>query len=765
MQSNFILKILAASAIIALTGGMVAANAAPAPETPSPGARQALSQLNDQQAMEFIETVTNGRLTDKDRAAMPEVLRRFRSGNLRQAPGDNFIDSLINIVGPYFYKVLPLYMNLVFNRTLPDMADTGTMKVDTIYAAPVDEIFYGIGDQRNHYEPYGLSDATIDQGLNAGGRVKHNQSYLWGMTVADNKVYWCTNTNYLCVGGSAGLGAASRPGSDISKGYMNNSWVCECESGIYGQTVHGAIKPEYAQYSDTRIPRIYCYDITTGSVQDITPSGGDYDKLLQDCQGLRSAGYHNGVAFFGGPSLYGSTSGQTVGSSFFAYDTDAGKFIGCKALTDIDGNAITDIRRWYVHNGVLYCGVRITDANGKDRGAVLRWYGDKTNPWQFKIVGWMANEAAELCVYNGYMYVGGWNTASLAVSTVVKGPKVPDNGLQPVDINATEWPIIWKYSDYDAHAIALRTTYTAGMQVWKNHLYWGTFNAVYVIPNIAAANGYTDMTSPEALCFYLGSVRQTSFWRLNTRDKVELLYGETELPVWNKPTTGKDTWTMKSTGWTPKFGRAGFGQPWTAYTWTMAEYGGDLFIGTMNAETLLKAVSVNPDSTQSQFAILQRLTGRKTGHEGFELLRMQDPETAPQYITTDGFGNGTAYGIRNLAVLDKRLFIGSASPLNLERHGGWHLFRLDDKKYSGIETPETPALGVFWRSNGGSFTFASATGENLNTISLTDLQGRTFKTVGIAQPSVTVNAGDIPSNIFIATVTTASGRWTFKIKR
>lgn len=136
MQSNFILKILAASAIIALTGGMVAANAAPAPETPSPEARQALSQLNDQQAMEFIETVTNGRLTDKDRAAMPEVLRRFRSGNLRQAPGDNFIDSLINIVGPYFYKVLPLYMNLVFNRTLPDMADTGTMKVDTIYAAP-----------------------------------------------------------------------------------------------------------------------------------------------------------------------------------------------------------------------------------------------------------------------------------------------------------------------------------------------------------------------------------------------------------------------------------------------------------------------------------------------------------------------------------------------------------------------------------------------------------------------------------------------------
>lgn len=153
MQSNFILKILAASAIIALTGGMVAANAAPAPETPSPEARQALSQLNDQQAMEFIETVTNGRLTDKDRAAMPEVLRRFRSGNLRQAPGDNFIDSLINIVGPYFYKVLPLYMNLVFNRTLPDMADTGTMKVDTIYAAPVDEIFYGIGDQRNHYDP------------------------------------------------------------------------------------------------------------------------------------------------------------------------------------------------------------------------------------------------------------------------------------------------------------------------------------------------------------------------------------------------------------------------------------------------------------------------------------------------------------------------------------------------------------------------------------------------------------------------------------
>lgn len=736
----------------------------------SAAGKKALQNLTPQETLEFLTAVTKGRLTEEQQEAMPALVQYLRGNKTASFPFlpdslSDRLEALLSIVGPYINKVLPLYLNLVADRQIPATADLSKISVDTIYAAPVDEIFYGIGDKRNYYKPEGLSEAEIQAGIDAGGRIKHNQSYLWGMAVSGNKIYWCTNTNYLCVGGSAGLGSASKPGADTSAGYMNSGWVCECESGVYGQTVHGAVKPEYAQYSDTRIPRIYCYDTSTGTVQDITPSGGNYDYLLQNCQGLRSCGIHNGVVFFGGPSLYGSSSGTTVGSTFLAYDADACKFIGCASLDNVDGNAITDIRRWYVHNGVLYCGVRITDVNGKDRGAVLRWYGDKTDPWKFKIVGWTANEAAELCVFNGYMYVGGWNTETLNVSTLVKGPRVPEEGLQPVSINEPEWQIIWKNSDYEKNQISLRTTYTAGIQVWKGKLYWGTFNAVYAIPSTAARMGYTDMTSPDAICFYLGNVRQTTFWRLDANDNIEMLYGEKELPVWDKPTTGKDTWTMKSTGWTPKWGRAGYGQPWTAYTWTMTEYNDDLYIGTMNAETLLKAVSSDAEGENNIFGILRLLTCNKTNKEGFELLRMKNPDVSPEYITTNGFGNGTAYGIRNFITQGNKLFIGSASPLNLEKFGGWHLFSLADNENDGVDDATIPVIGVLWSINGSSLQVTSAGGEDIKSVMLYTTDGKLLLSSSPGYYHAEIPMSNINASTIIATVTTTRGKWSFKILR
>ncbi|MBQ0115058.1 MAG: hypothetical protein KBT10_04220 [Bacteroidales bacterium] len=42
---------------------------------------------------------------------------------------------------------------------------------------------------------------------------------------------------------------------------------------VYGQTVHAQVDPSYTQYSDSRIPHMYCYDTTTGVVEDITPDG------------------------------------------------------------------------------------------------------------------------------------------------------------------------------------------------------------------------------------------------------------------------------------------------------------------------------------------------------------------------------------------------------------------------------------------------------------------------------------------------------------
>ena len=764
---------------ISVSAGITSADlSAAGVRTVSPQCRATLQSLDNAQVIHFLQTVATE--IDANDSDIVNLLLNYYKGH--ENPVDPGFDpstlpdmaSFIDIINefsdylaPYLERVLPLYIYQMRDRVTPDYAtDLCSYSVDTVYAAPIDEIFYGIGDDRNHYEPYGLSEQAIEEGIAAGGQVKHNQSYLWGMVTVGNKVYWCTNTNYLCLGGASGLGSAANPGEDVSGGYQNGCWVCEFSSGKYGQEVHAAVDPSYAQYSDTRIPRIYCYDTTTGVVEDITPSGGDYDMMLQDCQGLRSAGYHNGVVFFGGPSLYGSTSGNTIGSSFFALDADTGQFISCNDLSDVDGNTITDVRRWFVHNDILYCGVRVTDVNGKDRGAVLRWYGDKQNPWQFKIVGWMANEAAELCVYNNHMYVGGWNTASLNESTVVKSAEIPADGLQPVGIDDPEWDIIWRYSDYDKHIQAQRITYTAGLQVWNGQLYWGMFCAVYTLPNIAVKMGYTDFTTPEAMSFYLGSLRQTSFWRLDQDDNIELLYGETELPVWNRFYTGEDSWVMVETGYTPTFGRAGFGQPWTAYTWTMAEYHDDLYIGTMNAETLLKAASTSADgSVNPLFSIMRLLTGNKYGREGFELLRWSNPDEAPEYITTCGFGNGTAYGIRNFTLCGDDLYIGSASPLNLEQYGGWHLFRLHQDTTEGVTATELPALGLIFRNAPEAVTFASADGSNLAAVRIYTLDGTEVYTAASATNTLSIPAANLPAGVLVANVTIGTQTYTAKLTR
>lgn len=774
--SKLIAVLAAVLCSISLSAGRISAAdlAAAGVRNVSPQCRATLQSLDNAQVIQFLQTATT-EIDANDSDIVNVLLNYYKGHDYPDYPGDipnlesflAIINQFSDYLAPYLERVLPLYLYLMSDRVTPDYAaDLHNYSVDTVYAAPVDEIFYGIGDQRNHYEPYGLSTQAIEQGLADGGQVKHNQSYLWGMVTVGDKVYWCTNTNYLCLGGSAGLGSAANPGEDISAGYQNGCWVCEFASGKYGQEVHAAVDPSYAQYSDTRLPRIYCYDTTSGVVEDITPAGGDYDMMLQDCQGLRSAGYHNGVVFFGGPSLYGSNAGTTIGSSFFALDADSGKFIGCSNLSDVDGNTITDIRRWFVHNDILYCGVRITDVNGKDRGAVLRWYGNKQNPWQFKIVGWMANEAAELCVYNNHMYVGGWNTASLNESTVVKSAEIPADGLQPVGINDPEWDIIWRYSDYDKHIQAQRITYTAGLQVWNGQLYWGMFCAVYTLPNIAVKMGYTDFTTPEAMSFYLGSLRQTSFWRLDQDDNIELLYGETELPVWNRFYTGEDSWVMVETGYTPTFGRAGFGQPWTAYTWTMAEYHDDLYIGTMNAETLLRAASISADGSVSPlFSAIRLLTANKYGHEGFELLRWSDPDQAPEYITTDGFGNGTAYGIRNFTLCGDRLYIGSASPLNLELYGGWHLFRLHEDTTEGVTAAELPALGLIFRNAPEAVTFASADGSNLASVRIYTLDGTEIYTAAPATNSLSIPAANLPAGVLVANVTIGTQTYTAKLSR
>ena len=109
-------------------------------------------------------------------------------------------------------------------------------------------------------------------------------------------------------------------------------------------------------------------------------------------------------------------------------------------------------------------------------------------------------------------------------------------------------------------------------------------------------------------------------------------------------------------------------------------------------ENLLDAAASDESGSQ-MFNIVKLLTGVKEENFGFELLRWTSPNKAPRYVTKNGFGNGAAYGIRNFTLAGDDLYIGSASPFNLHKYGGWHLFRLhSDAIGTSVETATTKEL-------------------------------------------------------------------------
>ncbi len=507
---------------------------------------------------------------------------------------------------------------------------------------------------------------------------------------------------------------------------------------------------------------MFSYNTENGLIQDITPSEDNEDfKILRNCQGLRSAGAHNGVAFFGGPGLYASDLKDAASSAFAAFDADRGKFISASSMSEVDGCAVTNVRRWIVYDDVLYVGTKVITKEGKTRGAILRWYGDKSDPWQFHIVGWVPMDAAEITIFNGKMYVGTWGGAPERqyTSSVCCSETIPAGGLQPVTSDEKDWQILWSVSEYEHfNSNGRQITSVAGFKAWRGHLYWGMFAPSFMLLS-TASDRYDDLTSPDAISFLLGNHRQTTLWRLDTDNKVELLYGETRLPKWNQQ---DDTWSFDETGWTPKWGRAGYGNIWCIYTWAMHEYNDKLYLGTMDCSNLIDAVNDNSSGGINLFGMLKTLTNTSDSSYGFEILVMDDEEKVPTFITKDGFGNHDAYGVRNFGVLDHRLFVGTASPFNLAEHGGWRIITIEDKTIAtSVEQSKIIEPGIVYKTEAGSITMASVDGEDITSIEIYDVAGKLINK--IAPNAHTITFPLDAAGVIVAKITTKSGTWTGKI--
>lgn len=655
----------------------------------------------------------------------------------------------------YFKKVYPLYIFQIENRVRPEVDQDSKLAVDTVFQAPVDEAYYGLASPDNKYVPEGLSESALEEIKQNGGQGKRNGSYVWGMGTYKDKLFWSTNNNYLCM---QGYGNFVQPGKGDNAPYENSCWVCE-----YGQSAYAKEAYEEgdanSKYADIRPPRMYSYDTKTGIVTDITPSIADY-PLLKNCQGLRSCGVHNGVVFFGGPGLYASDWDSKVSAAFVAYDADNDRILSTSSMDNVDGCKVVNVRRWRVINNVLYVTVGLTHpTTGKKIGALLRWYGDKNDPWKFHIVGLVDKEAAELAYFNNRIYIGTWGT----VSAVNVSPELPEGGFTPVGIDSDMWPEIWTTESAEpTKTLGRSLTSVAGFHEWRDHLYWGVFCPNYYILSSALAT-YGDLTSPDALAFILGNYRTPSFWRLDKDNTCEMLYGDTSnpKPVYNWK-GNIEKWELEPNGLTAKWGRGGFGNLCTIYVWAMQQYNDNLYIGTMDLSNLAVAAASKLLGDESFDTLSKLLTGLDTSDEGFELLRMTDEEEAPKFITQNGFNNAEQYGVRNLEVLNNKLMLGSASMSSLKDNGGWHVLSLEDLSTpASISQSEIKKPGIIMERNAEYINLATVGGEAIATISVYDAAGRMISSSRPATHLVSIPLQNV-KGVHIIKVTSAKGEWEIK---
>lgn len=655
----------------------------------------------------------------------------------------------------YFKKVYPLYIFQIENRVRPEADTDSKLAVDTVFQAPVDEAYYGLASPDNKYVPEGLSESALEEIKQNGGQGKRNGSYVWGMGTYKDKLFWSTNNNYLCM---QGYGNFVQPGKGDNAPYENSCWVCEYGQSAYAKEAYEE-GDENSKYADIRPPRIYSYDTKTGIVTDITPSIADY-PLLKNCQGLRSCGVHNGVVFFGGPGLYASDWDSKVSAAFVAYDADNDRILSTSSMDNVDGCKVVNVRRWRVINNVLYVTVGLTHpTTGKKIGALLRWYGDKNDPWKFHIVGLVDKEAAELAYFNNRIYIGTWG----AVSAVNVSPELPEGGFTPVGINSDMWPEIWTTESAEpTKTLGRSLTSVAGFHEWRDHLYWGVFCPNYYILSSALAT-YGDLTSPDALAFILGNYRTPSFWRLDKDNTCEMLYGDTSnpKPVYNKK-GNIEKWELESNGLTAKWGRGGFGNLCTIYVWAMQQYNDNLYIGTMDLSNLAVAAASKLLGDESFDTLSKLLTGLDTSDEGFELLRMTDEEEAPKFITQNGFNNAEQYGVRNLEVLNNKLMLGSASMSSLKDNGGWHVLSLEDLSTpASISQSEIKKPGIIMERNAEYINLATVGGEAIATISVYDAAGRMISSSRPATHLVSIPLQNV-KGVHIIKVTSSKGEWEIK---
>jgi hypothetical protein len=458
-----------------------------------------------------------------------------------------------------------------------------------------------------------------------------------------------------------------------------------------------------AQNGDVRPPSIYRLNSNTNAVENVTPATPEVVDYLNHSVGIRMAATHDDVVMLGSlqPDPEDPTNPEGRAVQFIALEGSTGRYLGLSQRYV----GWSDIREGIEANGELYIGVRGPIDPQTIGGLVLKWHGNKANPFGcpagappecvdgFETVGKLDTEPAFFTVHDGRLAIDSWAINGPGTEfgpTTIHGPAgtylsptLPKRGgLTAADADPRNWPMIFNWGQYDPDPLIQDAMWMGDIISWRGRLFLGTYasGGAQQLGRLWNAVGRPSLDLDKLRDMNAANKPVHLFEIENAgkrNQKVTLLYGEAQLPVFQGG-SGAGRWVMQPNklGQTPKFGPGGFipGNIGAGYQWNWTVLGDRLYMSTSditNPATLTPMMKVafdlQPDTTLL-LDLFMRLHFALFG--GADMWRMDSPDRPAVAETVHGYaGDRYIWGCRAFTVFaDKGFFYcGTAQQYNLRK--------------------------------------------------------------------------------------------------
>ena len=388
---------------------------------------------------------------------------------------------------------------------------------------------------------------------------KTNESYVWGLAQAGDRLWFGTGANVQCLVTGNYLNY-SNPQTYRSYLFVDGGWVrvptevCTYSTGwpadatAPGEADFLSTEPLPGSLGDWRPPSVHFYDLN-GDIEHYNledawnePGASEMEttakSLLDRTLGLRSAGASEDVVFLAGPS-FDLIDPSIKNVNIFAFKSSTAEFLGSYVLP-----GYSNIRKWQEIHGELYTTLTVNAAEAVNdvNGHVLKWTGTEADPFSFEVVGHLPGGGAELTEYgDNRMAVSTWpgglneeeglpSLGDLEISqTAIDGLLDTINKIQPAGIylsvpipvgglqssNAgSNFKEVFNFADYDPDPLRVLTYGGGALSYFDDSLIWGSMHVPQTLGQIYQLNEFVydlPIRSPQQRYPYLDPTGCTDF--------------------------------------------------------------------------------------------------------------------------------------------------------------------------------------------------------------------------------------------------------------